>query len=307
VYLSQEITNGVGLTGGLSSLKNKIFLICVLTLIAMIFSSCNKLADNSKVIIQSKLNVLHVPSDVFDRSIMNARDYKLNGEVKCGVVPHHLVAADLIAGFFKSVKDTPYETVIIIAPDHSGGQGQAITTNLSWSVNTGDVVCDTALLSKITKIKGIDFVFDDNRLQNDHSASNLIPYVQHYIPKAMVITILLTNRIDQISAQHFAEQLYAITSSKKCLVMFSIDFSHYLMPHEAEKRDLMTKEAINNFDYIGISLMNNNFLDCPPALIIFLKYTQAVNGKVTILENTNASNLLNNFTDETTSYFVLGG
>ena len=82
---------------------------------------------------------------------------------------------------------------------------------------------------------------------------------------------------------------------------------HNLNPTEAAKNDVITKAAILNNNYTKISLMNNNFLDCPPALIIFLKYTEIAKGKVNILQNTDASKLIHNFTGATTSYFVLRG
>lgn len=255
--------------------------------------------------LQKTLNILHVPDDVFVKSIENARDYKQSDNTVCGVVPHHIVAAELIAGFFKSIKNTEYDTVIIIAPDHSGGYGQAVISRLGWSVGNGVTECDTELLSKITAIKDLDFVTDDNRLQSDHSASNLIPYIQHYLPKAKIVPILLTNRIEKTEAERFADKLYKTVSGKKCLVIFSIDFSHYLTPPDAQRHDKVTRQAIMSNNLLKISNMSNNYLDCPPALEIFLSYAKAAGGKLQILDNSDASKLINLNGGQTTSYFII--
>lgn len=266
--------------------------------------SCRTHEPEKNVRPQNTLNILHVPDDTFRKSINNARNYTKSEHSICGVVPHHLVAADLIAGFFKSLEGQ-YDTVIILAPDHNGGNGEAVVSRLGWSVGTGVIKCDTDLLSKITSIKGIQFVTDDNRLQNDHSASNLIPYVHYYLPKAEVVPILLSNKIVYTEAEHFATQLYKIVSGKKCLVMFSIDFSHYLTPLNALQHDKVIRQAITDCNLLKISNMDNSYLDCPPALEIFLAYTKAAGGKLQILENTDASKLMNRKIAQTTSYFII--
>ena len=282
-------------------------MIAVTMLLPLCITACHVKTKVTVVIPQEKLSVLHVPNNVFVKSIQNAKTYPKGSAVISGVVPHHLIAADLIAGFFESLHGDPYDTVIIIAPDHSSGEGQVISSKLNWNINSGDVVCDTALLSTIEQFHGVRFMFDNQRLQNDHSASNLIPYVQHYLPKAKVIPLLLTNRMDAATAKEFAEQLVTLTQTKKCLVLFSIDFSHYLSPEVAAQKDLITRAAIQTKDYLGISHMNNNNLDCPPALIIFLRYTEVENGTVEILENTDATKLTKTTAAETTSYFIIRG
>jgi len=148
---------------------------CCILLICCLFCSCSKEKVKAITPQQKKLNVLYVTDDVFKSSVSRANDYPKTGGVICGVVPHHLVAANLIAGFFKSIAQVEYDTVIIIAPDHKGGSGQAITSKLNWNVNGSEVLCDTDLSSQIMKTKNLKFVTDNNRLQNDHSASNLVP------------------------------------------------------------------------------------------------------------------------------------
>ena len=118
--------------------SKKILIICTVIIISFLVCSCQKSDDKTTVPLQKKLNILFESSDIFKKSINNAKIYTKAKGVICGIVPHHLVAANLIAGFFKSIGNTKYDTVIIIAPDQGGGTGQAITSKLNWSVKGGD-------------------------------------------------------------------------------------------------------------------------------------------------------------------------
>ncbi|OJU12413.1 MAG: AmmeMemoRadiSam system protein B, partial [Clostridiales bacterium 43-6] len=281
-----------------------ILLLCICALL----SSCKTpnlttVTSATAATLQKELSVQYVPSDVFQKSLMNAKHYPKTKNTISGVVPHHLVAADLIAGFFESIP-RDYETVIILAPDHSGGTGQVIASGLDWSLAGGEISCDREMLADILKIKGISFVKDDDRLQNDHSASNLIPYVKQYIPNAKIVPLLLTNRTGPDALLGFARSLYELAAGKKCLFLFSLDFSHYLLPTEAEKRDKITRSAIEGLDYGAISRMNSEYLDCPPGLIVFLRITELAKGKPEILDNSSATEILKR-EDKTTTYFIL--
>ena len=275
--------------------------------IAMFFSGSKSIIKPTVALPSqvSKLSPLFISDEVFEKSIATPKNYPATVNAVAGVVPHHLTADSLIAGFFQSISGGSYNTVIILAPNHFGRSGDIVTSLLDWNTYNGGLLCDTTIEPEIAKLSNFDVKLNNATVQNDHSASNMVPYIQHYLHGAKVAPLLLSNRITLDMSKKLAEKLYKISRNKKVLVLCSIDFSHYLTAYQATQKDSITRTAIKNFDIPRISVMGNSYLDCPPALMIFLFYCQLQAAPVTILDNSNSSVLLNEDSQSVTSYFIL--
>lgn len=286
-------------------MKNiKVKIVAAFLLVITLFPGCDS-APVKTVPIQKKLSLLFIDAGTFRKSISNPEKYKDAGNVVAGVVPHHLVASTMISGFFQSIRKNRYDTVIILAPNHYGGSGDILTSRLDWNAPDGDVKCDDGFSNQLEALNQFQVVFNDDRVQNDHSASNIIPYIGHYLKGAKVCPLLLSNRINSTMAEELTKGITKFASNKKVLLLCSIDFSHYLTPAESKKRDKETRTAILKGDCIRIDRMNSNYLDCPPALMCFLYYCRQKNAPVDILDNKNAADFLNQRILSTTSYFIL--
>src|SRR4051794_38168 len=77
---------------------------------------------------------LYADQGPFDAAIAEARaglaDVARPGDITGLVVPHHLVAADLIAAGFRLVEGQPVTTVIVMSPDHFRGARKPFATTL---------------------------------------------------------------------------------------------------------------------------------------------------------------------------------
>lgn len=260
------------------------------------------------------LTVRYPNGGVFNQSVNNPRVYEHpeGVQIKAGVIPHHATGAALISGFFKlaAVNAEEYDTVVIIAPNHKGGLGDVVVSRRDWDTG-GGIRCDTDIIDALldTRVSGIRIVENDERMETDHSASVLIPYIDYYLPKANVAPILLSRTLSLDNTYHFAEVLAQIIagSGKRALVVCSIDFSHYLTPDEAMRNDLITIDAIREQNYVKIHELSNEYVDSPATLIVFLRYLSGLSIEAQFVDHTDASEFLGYGIQETTTYFTLIG
>jgi AmmeMemoRadiSam system protein B len=230
--------------------------------------------------------------------------------LSAGVVPHHLLAGELIASFFKTAGETGerYDTVILLGPNHKGEGSAVSTTRCSWKTEFGTVKCDEDVVSEIMACKTLVARINDDILQNDHAVSSLVPYIKYYLPDIKVVTVLLTRQVTLEQSKDIALLLNSIAQNKKCLVVGSVDFSHGLTTQEAKIRDEGTRQAIFNNDHTRIKRMPNENLDSPETLCAILYYMQERGAyRATLFGHKSAADYLENpILQDCTTYFVLG-
>jgi len=225
-----------------------------------------------------------------------------------GVVPHHDVAATLISGFFASAATYSYDLVIILGPNHQGDLAEIILSCKGWDVGSG-LAAHGGFVQDMLAAPGIDAVVSHAHMEYDHSAAVLIPFVYHYLPGAQVAPLLLNRSMSFGGTVRLFEWLHQWieNSGKDVLLLASVDFSHFLTPQEAFRRDQITIPAMLGQEYHFLHGLNYHYLDSAAAIIIFLMYLEALGLVPEILDHTDASEFLGFGLDETTSYIVIAG
>ena len=239
-----------------------------------------------------------------------AEDYPSDKSILAGVVPHHLTAGHLISGFFRAAAKSreEVETVVIIATSHYEGRDALYTTFSDWDSPYGVVETDREIAEAFCDKLGA--VTDDERLETDHAAASHIPFVKHYFPEAKAACLLVAPSFDTKTPQRIAEALYSLPEKEKYLFLFSIDFSHYLSPEEADSRDRITREAVEERDYKRIEGFKNDNVDSPFCLSAYLRLSELLGGEVTEADNSNTMKVIGVpyskevYTEGVTSYFV---
>lgn len=276
-------------------------------------------SSNESVIVGGQQSNSLLECNFYDEREFNLFDiqskpYDVENEIWCGVVPHHLLAGKMIASFFKTASEkrqNEIETVIIIAPIHEPKNNTICTTLSDWKAPTGTLVTDKDLSEEfVTKLGATK---DDEMLQSDHSASALIPFVKYYFPSASVACLLVSRTADADTPKCVSELLSEFSKEKNCLFVFSVDFSHYLNPDEAEKHDDETLKAVKDDDLESISKMSNSNMDSPYCVSTFLRLNDISDGQVKLLDHSNSFKILGlpythpSFKDGVTSYFIFAG
>lgn len=236
--------------------------------------------------------------------------YPTEGGVLCGVVPHHLTAGHMISGFFKAAAESgrEIETVVIVAPLHYPSDNRLCTTEKGWATPYGMLETDTEITSLFSESLGA--VCDDEMLQHDHSASSHIPFVKYYFPEARSACLLVSPTESGDITERLSELLAEISELKSCLFVFSIDFSHYLSPEEADICDSETLAAVLAGDTAAIEAMNNDNVDSPYCLSAYVRLSEALGGEISSADNSSSYEILDYpynkalFPEGVTSYFV---
>ena len=248
--------------------------------------------------------------DAVDFSAFDAASsaYPTESTPLCGIAPHHLAAGHFIAGMYKAAAKAGPETVVVLAPMHYDSPNTLCTTDKGWNTAFGTVRCDTDIAEVFADELGA--AYDDDMAEYDHSASSHIPFIKSYLPDAKVAVLLVSPRAGRDFPARLADTLYDLSQQKRIFFAFSIDFSHYLQPYEAEKHDAETLEAVMNGDTGTIERFTNDNVDTPYCLGTFVRLSALLGGKITEADHGNTYTVGNLpytpslFPEGVTSYFV---
>jgi len=198
--------------------------------------------------------------------------FVFNYTPKAIVVPHHNAYKEIRAEFISRISQERLITnhVIIIGPSHF--------TPKPNGIYYGDYYrFDQKLFTKLN----FPISLNNNLIQSDHAFFNLIPDIKTYFPKAKITPILIGQ------AYPFEKLEPLILKIKKyctrdCLIIASIDFTHYTNKYLANKWDKKTIEALTDFDFESIKKAK---IDSPQTLYVLSKYSYLNNFKKFILFN----------------------
>ena len=250
---------------------------------------------NIECLYYNKTDFINVPDYIIKQDV---------GTIHGCIVPHHLVAKDLIHEVFQNVSINKYKTVILIGPDHESiDKGKIFTTLSDWQTPTGLLEMDRELTRKLLKNS---FVIENNdKLTIEHSTSSIIPFIKYYLKDVNVVTLVLTKQVKLEDIDNLVNELYANVNINETLFIASVDFSHYLDLNNANKMDLISMDAIHNYDINKIMTFTNDNLDSPISIVSMLKMMDkaGVTGKM-VLNHSNSELILKMMAEETTSYIT---
>ncbi len=228
-------------------------------------------------------------------------------DIVSGVVPHHLLAKDIIEDFFSYISSQGKpETIVILSPDHF--QSEILNDNnafitLDWKSGSGkkefeNIKIDSLLGKKLADENKI--ALNSSAIVYDHGITNLIPYIKKYFPETNILPILIPADI----TKEQVEQLVKIIDENTLLntiIVASVDFSHYLPSRAADFHDTKSIRVLLNFEEENFK---NIEVDCWQALYaarLFAKLRQKEIPR--IIAHKNSVDFLNLELEETTSYF----
>lgn len=249
-------------------------------------------------------------------------------QIAGGVVPHHLLAGEMIAGFFEMLSHCSPDTVVVIAPNHKRvGVNGIHTSTLSWGTSFGVLEADQSLTSMLIR----DFNASQNTLlmEEEHSISSLVPYIKYYLPDSKIVPILLHGNYSTEDSVELGEWLAGFLAGQtspygslsncndvsdaagpdshpRIAVIASVDFSHYLDKDTADKMDAETLAAIQSYDIHTISMMGNDNMDSPPSITALVSTMEKAGlSAPKVLAHDNSSCITGTGADYTTSYYTL--
>lgn len=209
------------------------------------------------------------------------------------ILPHHNLVATTRQSFLKSIaqKRPITRQIILIGPDHfSANQTQIHTATTDWNLSSGQVEFKDLFLN---------LSVDNQLLKGDHAIYNPLVDLKTYFPEAKIYPILIGQKVNR---QTLDRLLPLITKrcSVDCLLVASVDFSHYLPATLAEVHDAFTIRSLHNFEYDNIL---NAEVDSPQSLYLTSKFSELKHSRhFSLFAHTNSGFIAHNPDVETTTH-----
>ena len=224
--------------------------------------------------------------------------------IVAGVIPHHLLAADLIADFFQNLEGADYQAVILIGPNHFLlGQSDIITSVYDWHTPYGILEHDSGVLQDLLEIPGLGINTEEDVIQGEHSINSEVSFIKKTFPQARFMPIILKPGVNQETATKLAEALFGISQNRKILVLASVDFSHYKNSRQAQQDDKVSIAAISDFNFSNVY---NIEVDSSPSIYALLKFSELNRASFNMLDNSNSAILAGKPDLASTTSYVTG-
>ncbi len=225
---------------------------------------------------------------------------KIHFQPQVAIVPHHNVVADIRNDYLNQVSRSRFatKTIIVLSPDHfSPSQNQISYSPHDWNLSNGLLNYDVDIGSLITKNQNNN----PSLIYQDHGIFNLLSQIKSNFPQASIIPILIGSHVSQ-------HQLVNLVSTfnqhclSDCLIISSVDFSHYLPPPLADIHDIYSQKILSSLD---IQSYQNLEVDSPQSLYISMRFAQLHNARnFKIYAHTNSGKLTKNYDVESTSHVM---
>jgi poly-gamma-glutamate synthesis protein (capsule biosynthesis protein) len=220
----------------------KLFIIIILAvvlitaaLIVWIFSQSEKV---DSVPFNAQYN-----DQTFFLSAIKQSSQKSDGEKITGlIVPHHLLAKDLIADVFADISGGQYQTIVLLSPNHfQAGQTDIATTARDFSTVFGTLNSDQSIAQRLKKLP---FVGEGEFFYREHGLQAELPFIKYYFPEVKIIALSFKPETSKDELDQVIKILEEALPPDS-LVIQSTDFSHYLTPAQAAAKDDETIAVIN--------------------------------------------------------------
>lgn len=233
----------------------------------------------------------------------NSVERQLGSAVLAGIVPHHLLAGDLIAGFYRNLEAQKPETIILMVPNHfRAGSAEIISSSYPWQTPFGDLECDFEFLAALTAQLD-NLKLEPSALDPEHAIASQAGFIKKTFPLAKFVPLMLSPNLQADSAEKLALALSAAGLHKEIFIIASIDFSHYLDSPSAMAHDQESIRAIQAADFAKVYALD---IDSPPALYALLKYADAAGAGFELLANSNSALLAGKPEIKSVTSYVIG-
>lgn len=242
----------------------------------------------------------------FRQAIAAVADTRASNRRLTGItVPHHLLAADLMALGIHAASNFSYKRIVLLAPDHFHRSKKPFaTTQHGFDTVLGPVKTDRDAVTMLTRYA--DMVEISCLFSEEHGVLALLPFLRHYFPDAGIVPVAMSAKAKRADWDRLAEALKPIVDGDT-LVVESTDFSHFLPQHEARRFDQQTLNLLAAGAFDGIAALRQpDHADSVGALYVQTKLQAELFGaRPLVVANENSQERSPAHEQRTTSYMVV--
>jgi len=216
------------------------------------------------------------------------------------IVPHHdLVSSKRDDLFHKASASAKPKTIILASTNHyNAGDHEVQTTLKNWKLVNSIIEPDSIKIKKL--VSSGELIFEDEMaFSREHGVTNILADLAKYFPDAQIIPLTFKTDIKKENLDKVATRLDEVCGND-CLLVSSIDFSHYQPGALAEIHDSLSIRSLENLNEDQALKAET---DSPEVLALSIKWAKLKQTKVFHLEeNTNSGKIANEPDQESTSY-----
>jgi poly-gamma-glutamate synthesis protein (capsule biosynthesis protein) len=226
-------------------------------------------------------------------------DYLNSFAVSAVIVPHHDLVMDKRAAIFAELKGKIRpKTVILVSPNHfDTGDQDILSTEKEWTLSEGKIVADKSRIDSLITSEAV--TLSDSAFVGEHGISNILSDIHTTFADAKIIPIMIKQNTARDKVELLNEQLVSVCG-QDCLLVASIDCSHYQPAALAQIHDDYTIQALNNLD---IDQAWKAEVDSNQSLALLVDWSKSQGtSKFYLAENTNSGLIAGARDAESTSY-----
>ncbi len=213
---------------------------------------------------------------------------------KALIVSHHLLAGVYIDKAYSEIVHD-YDSVIIIGPNHKEiGIESVQLSNAQWTTKFGILEPNSPLLSSLTLIDSV--AINEDYFDIEHSICTQVTFIKKYFPDTRIIPIIIKNSVSEETIVSLAEKLKS--QCDNCLVITSVDFSHYVSESVALVQDGTSIEALQSHN---VSEIDNITSDCNQCLKL-TKHILDPSDTFVLTKRSSSYDITQEYYDDITSY-----
>jgi AmmeMemoRadiSam system protein B len=218
-------------------------------------------------------------------------------------VPHHLLAADLIARGFWAALGNTYDRVILVSPDHYNKSRKPLgTTRQDMETPFGTLHNDLEATASLLADRRL---FDESDLfKREHGIGALLPFIKHFFPDARIVPITVSYASTRSDWDAAVAALHNLVGPATLIVQ-STDYSHYLTHQVAVRRDQETLNIIAAEDIDAVArLVQPDHMDSKGSQYLQMRLQTITKQSAPIVIANRSSREYSALGDKTTSYIV---
>lgn len=215
------------------------------------------------------------------------------------VVPHHDLVAEKRQNFIANIAQNNHpKTIILLSPNHfDSGSGAIITTNKTWQLSNGDIAAEQGMIENLVSSRVV--INEEGAFSREHGITNILSDIKTNFTDAKIVPIIIRQNTTADKVRELISELNK-TCTDDCLLISSVDCSHYQPGALAEIHDNLTIRALNNLDE---DLIMKAEVDSPQALLAAVLWSKDHGSeKFNLSANLNSGQIANERDSESTSY-----
>ncbi len=215
------------------------------------------------------------------------------------VLPHHDLVKTQRQDFLKKVQQQGLKpkTIIVVSPNHyESGSNNVQTTTKTWTITDGTIEPNKVVIDALLAAGAKE---EETSFANEHGVKLILGDIHDVFPKATIVPILLKMETPKATIEKVHETLNA--NCRDCLLVASVDFSHYQPALLANLHDDVTLRALQLQD--EDMLLTKAEVDSPASLTLMSLWSESHDAKRFVLSgHTNSGELAKDSDSETTTH-----